>query len=170
MNVRLIAFALLSSAFLFSGCTKDASRSVIGSYTYKISGTLTLVDDAAVSPVEEDYVVVEIPTEQGQMHIMDEGSVAGGIIITFNDILGNADVAYGTLNGGNLSLNPGNKKYFRFSNGLLPEYSGTLDYTGQGTKRDDMLVVGIVYGGKLSQCGKSMTVVESNVNCVARHN
>ncbi len=181
MKIRIFAVALTISALLACGCTKDASLELTGSYTYKISGTLTLmsVDLTSMSQSERDSLsrlgidvspcVLQLMPEQGQMHVLDDRN--NGVIVTFNDILGNAAVASGTVSESSITLKDGNTKTATVSkDGIIPLGSGIVTYSGSGRKYDDMLVIDMTYAGTVNVGGFDMTVISSEVHCVAQHN
>lgn len=165
----------IASALLLIGCSGIPDRLIPGSYTYKISGALTLLSsDAAGSDEEQGGSLFkkepesfEISPEQGQMHILEDGD---SLIVTFNNILGNADVTSATLKNGTLKLSGKSTKSIQINEGGLRSWSGRVFYGGSGKRYDDMLILDLDYSGQITVSGKSMTIVSSDVKCVAQSN
>ena len=183
MRFSLLTAALAAGAIMLAGCAKDASREITGSYSYKTSGTLTLVESKYTSMTAEqiatlkesgekvDTIVVGLSPEQGQMHILDAGGQEGSAIITFNDILGNADITGGTYSENYLKLDKGHTKTVYLTNdGALRLGSGIVEYYGEGAKYEDMLLLNLTYEGEVSLIDKDMTIIGSDVHCVAQYN
>lgn len=183
MKIRLFAAALAAGAILFGGCTKDASKEIIGSYSYKTSGTLTLVESVYAAMTSEelaaakengekiDTVIIGLIPEQGQMHILQAEGQEGRIIVTFNDILGNADITGGSYSGTGVTLDEGSSKtIYLTEDGAIRLGSGIVSYSGKGSKLEDMLLIDLIYEGEVRMIGTDMTIIESDVHCVAQHN
>lgn len=180
MKTKFFAVALLISALFVCACTKDEEQDVMGSYSYKTSGTVTLMasqlvglDEATLTAykamgVNVDPVVVGLYPEQGQMHVIDTED--GQVTVTFNDLMGNADVATGTVQGATLRLNADQHKSAQLTDGKEKIGAGIVAFTGQGTKYDDMLVLSLQYQGQFTVNNVPMTVVASDVHCVAQKN
>lgn len=182
MKGGIFMAALLTCALVMGGCTKDSSSKIVNSYTYKISGTVTLMADQFIgldaatlaaykaAGVNVDPVIVGLYPEQGQLHIVKPKETEGRIVLTFNDLLGNADVADGTYSGSKLSLDENQVKAVQLTDGKDKIGNGIVVYTGQGEKYDNILVIDLVYNGKFTVEGVSMTAVASDVHCVAQEN
>lgn len=180
MTKKLTVAALFICALFAAGCTKDASEDLIGSYTYKTSGTLTLLetrfvgldDDALASILEEgtviDTLTFALTPEQGQMHVVRRDGAQ--VLVTFNDITGNADVAEASVDGGEIVIAPGQTKSVQLSDGLLKLGPRTVGYGGTGRRYDDMLIIELDYEGEFEVNGTAMTVISSDVHCVAQAN
>lgn len=171
MNMKKIKFVLVSAAiaafaFLASSCDKS-SQNLTGSYTYKISGTLTLGDDSG-SGLDGASVTVALNPEQGQMHVVEESD--GNYLVTFNDLLGNVDVSPAKIDGNELTLAGTEMKSIQFREGLLNLDGGMVTYGGSGKLLDDMLILNMEYTGQIKVGGVSRTITESKVVCVAQHN
>lgn len=182
MKRRFLMTALLICALIMGGCTKDSSTRIVNSYTYKISGTVTLMADQLIgldattlaaykaAGVNVDPVVVGLYPEQGQLHIVEPEGSEGKIILTFNDLLGNADVADGTYSGSKLTLAENQVKAVQLTDGKDKIGNGMVIYSGQGEKYDNMLVIDLTYSGKFTVNNIPMTAVSSDVHCVAQEN
>lgn len=182
MKGRFYLTALLICAIGLVGCTKDSSTKIVNSYTYKISGTVTLMADQLIgldaatlaaykaAGVNVDPVMVGLYPEQGQLHIVESKEAEGNIILTFNDLLGNADVAVGTYSGSSLTIAENQTKAAQLTDGSDKIGKGIVMYSGKGEKFDNMLIIDLVYNGKFTVNNIPMTVVASDVHCVAQEN
>lgn len=172
--------ALVAISFLFSGCSKECSRDLTGSYTYKTSGTVTLMpsqlvglDEATLAQyramgISVDPVVIGLYPEQGQLHVVEKDK--DKVMVTFNDILGNADVAEGTVSGNEITFAGISTKAAQVTDGTEKIGAGIVKYSGKGTKYEDMLVIELVYEGLFTVSEVSMTLLSSDVHCVAQYN
>lgn len=177
-KIRMVS-ALLVSALILGSCAKDSSEKLEGSYTYKTSGSVTLMakslvglDPATLSAykaagVNVDPVLVGLYPEQGQMHIV---GCNDKFKITFNDILGNADVTDATVDRTSITIEGNPTKAAQLTDGKDKIGAGMVLYTGSGTKYDDMLIMDLQYQGEFSVNGVQMVVVASDVHCVAQSN
>lgn len=165
MKRFMMIAAAVAAAFVLASCSKDPARELLGSYTYKTSGTVTLVAvDCA------DTLVASLSPEQGQLHIVRDGAGDGKVVVTFDDLLGNADIADGIVNGKQISLTGKTRKSIVLTDGILTFGSGQVDYSGAGRRYDDMLVLDLSYSGAFRMDGIDMVVIDSDVHCVARCN
>lgn len=180
-NRIVVGVVLLCSLFLTS-CTKDKSQTIAGTYTYKTSGTVTLLPSQLVglgdatlamyraAGVAVDPVVVGLYPEQGQMNVLKDGDSEGNVKITFNDLLGNADVTSGRVDGSSITLESGHVKAAQLTDGTDKIGAGIVAFSGSGKKYDDVLIIDFQYQGKFTVSGVDMTVVASDVHCVAKTN
>lgn len=181
MKKFILAVAVAISAICITACSKGASQALTGSYTYKTSGTVTLktnLDDldeevrAALEKIgfKNNPATVELFPEQGQMHIQDSKDGDGRVIITFNDLLGNADIADGTVNGNQLTITGTPVKSAHLRDGTIKIGTGNVTYSGSGRKYDEVLIFSLVYGGSFTVSGIQMDILSSDVKCVAQKN
>lgn len=154
------AIVALCAALALCGCSKS-KNSLPGSYTYKTSGSITVSG-------EDGSSVLCLHPEQGQMHVLDDGD--GRVVVTFNDISGNADVAYGTIDGNELTLDKKQQKAISLTEGTLKVGSFVVGYTGKGRLLEDMLIIDLEYSGHIEIGEKEMAITETSVHCVARKN
>jgi len=171
--------ALIAGAVVFASCSKDESRTIKGSYTYKTSGTVTLMPSAlagldaatlaaySAAGVDVNPVSVGLTPEQGQMNILEDGDK---MVVTFNNLLGNVDVAEASADGETLTIQGTPVKAVTLTDGETTLGSGIVSYTGGGKKIDDVLILDLTYTGVCSVSGVNMTVVASDVHCVAKSN
>ena len=176
---RSVAAALICAMLLIS-CNKDDSAGFSGSYSYKTSGTVTLMakDLAGLDAqtlaaykamgINVDPVTVGLNPEQGQMHVLDGGD--GKFIVTFNNILGNADVASATIADAVMTLSGTDVKAVQLTDGKETIGSGIVMFGGSGKRYDDMLIIDLEYKGMVSINGVEMVVTGCNVACVAQKN
>ena len=170
--------ALAVSALVICSCDRDESGKIAGSYTYKTSGTVTVHIRELTEPDPEnpdakrvDTVVrVGLNPEQGQMHIVSTGE-DGAVKVTFNDISGNVDVADARISGSSLTISGTPAKEVQFTvDKILSIASGIVTFTGSGTKYDKTLIVDLKYDGDFSNDKYEITIVDSEVHCVAQSN
>lgn len=154
IRTAIVAFC---AALALCGCSKS-KNSLPGSYTYKISGSLTLEGDSVVS----------LFPEQGQMHIIDCGD--GKAVVTFNDITGDAVVASATMDGNELTFDNAQKKSISTSDGTLKTGSTVVEWTGSGKLLDDMFIAGLKYSGEAKSGLETKAITECSIQCVAQKN
>lgn len=175
MKRILIAAALMISALFLASCKKDESKNIIGSYTYKTSGTVRLrivkpADPDSFVKVLDTVVTVGLNPEQGQMHIVSSGD-NGAAKVTFNDIGGNVDVADARISGSTLTLEGTPSKEVRFSvDKIISVAGGIVSYSGSGRKYDRTFIADLKYHGDFVVAGFGISVVDSDVHCVAQSN
>lgn len=178
MKRLLIVMALAVSALALGSCNKDESQVLIGSYTYKTSGTVKLHIKELAEPDPEDpddkpldtLVTVGLTPEQGQMHIVSTGD-NGMAKVTFNDIVGNVDIADASISGNSLTINGTPSKEVQITvDKILGIASGIVTYNGSGKKYDRTFIADFKYQGYLSNSDYEITIVDSEVHCVAQAN
>lgn len=169
---------LAASAFILASCNKDESENLIGSYTYKTSGTVKLHIRELAEPDPENpddkqldtLVTVGLNPEQGQMHIVKSGD-NGAVKITFNDIAGNVDVADASIKGNSLTLSGTPSKEVQITvDKIISFASGIVTYSGSGQKYDKTFIANFKYEGGLSNSDYEISIVDSEVHCVAQSN
>ena len=170
--------ALAVGALLLVSCSKDESDNLVGSYTYKTSGTVRLHIREIAEPDPENsdrrqldtMVTIGLSPEQGQMHIVSSDG-NGAVKVTFNDIAGNVDVADARIDGSSLTISGNPSKVVQFAvEKLISISSGIVTYTGSGTKYDRTFIADFKYDGDLSNADYEITIVDSDVHCVAQAN
>ena len=174
------ATVLLLAANLFSSCSKDSSDSFAGTYTFKTSGTVTLMatalvglDDATLAAykaagVDVDPVTLGLYPEQGQLNVLKDDD--GSFVLTFNNILGNAEITSATLQDGTLTLCGTDTKAAQVTDGIDKIGAGIVAFSGTGRMLEDVLMLQMQYQGAFSVKDVPMTVVSSDVKCVAKKN
>lgn len=166
MKGKFIIFcAMALSCLCVVSCEKTGADRLAGSYTYKISGSVTL---AKTSDIQAQTVVMQLVTEQGQMNIAKDNS-SNGVMVSWNDIAGDAYHTMATVDGNTISLKSAAKNA-TVKDGLL-SYDGVVTYWGEGELYDNMLIIHLDYRGEFTIGGSTYTIVSSeNVECVAKAN
>lgn len=171
MEIRRFVIAL-SAIFLIASCAKNDGE-FVGSYTYKLSGTLTLAERLPAGSTDvPDTLAYSISSEQGQLNVVKDGDA---YVLTFNNMLGGGDVARATESGGVLSVTSTAPKSVRgeaVNGSSLGSVGGLVTFTAAGHKYDNMLILDYVMAGELKKAlsDTTMTIVETNVNCIAKKN
>jgi len=166
---------------LLTGCQKEGIDSIGTSYTYKTSGSVTLVPSAFAKMTPEqiaaykqmggtiDTVTVAMTPEQGQMNVAVKDKSQKQVVVSWNDILGNVSTAEATVDGSNLTLNPSYKS-IQLTDGSQIIGGGFVCFVGAGTQYDNILIIPMKYQGEVVISEVYLTVIDSNVQCVAKAN
>jgi len=166
-------------AVVASSCSKDGAGKITGTYTYKTSGTVTLMATSLVgldqatlaaykaSGVNVDPVTVGLYPEQGQMNVLRDGD---NYMVTFNDLLGGAAVSSADIDGDTIKFDGSAIKSAQLTDGKDKLGAGVVMFGGEGRKIDDVIIFKLNYQGAFTLNGIPMTVVSSNVDCVAKKN
>ncbi|MBQ0025170.1 MAG: hypothetical protein KBT00_05555 [Bacteroidales bacterium] len=186
MKIRIVTTALcILSALLLSGCSKDESKSLTGSYTYTVSGTLTLkatsltgIDEQEIASIKEklgiDFTVQPVTMglcpEQGQMHIVNDGNGTNTVTVTFNELFGDSSVASGTTDGSSISLTGKAPKSVKVTDGMIPVGSGLVTFSGTGRKDESTLILDLAYEGDIRIGAVHFDVISSEVHCTSQAN
>lgn len=173
-----IAVALAVSVLALGSCNRDESENLIGSYTYKTSGTVRLHIKELAEPDPDNpeekqldtLVTVGLNPEQGQMHIVSTGD-NGAVKVTFNDIAGNVDVVDAHISGSSLTLDGTPSKEVQFTvDKIISFASAIVTYSGSGVKYDRTFIADFKYAGDFSNSDYEITIVDSDIHCVAQYN
>ena len=154
MKTKTFLAAILLCAALFSGCRKDMSGKFIGSYSFKISGDISMLADG-------DTLKLKLVPEQGQMHIVSDRGEEGRVKVTFDNLLGDAFITGGYVSGHTLTLDPYAEKTVYCQETII-QIPIRVIFSGSGEKYDDMLLMEMEYEGE--------DIVDSDVRCVAQYN
>lgn len=163
---RILPIAALSLLIL-SACTQLPTDPYTGSYTFKTSGTVTVVVSADVS--DEDAVklepkVYDLTTEVGRMDIKARGNDT--MLVTMNVLGGDVYVFDAELTPGGFRLLPSNRT---LRVGTLPDFQVTV--SGEAFILDGLLNVNLVYSGSRTVLPSiNYTITDCNVVCVASKN
>ena len=117
-----------------------------------------------------EQVWVALQPEQGQMHIRKTEDGNGSVIITFNDILGNACKASGVIDGNMISIHGPEEKTVSLTDGESTLGGGFVIYSGDGIRYEDLVTIDFTYQGPVMLNDISMTIVDSKVECIATKN
>lgn len=161
---RILPIAALSLLIL-SACTQLPTDPYTGSYTFKTSGTVTVVVSADVSDaVKLDAKVYDLTTEVGRMDIKARGNDT--MLVTMNVLGGDVYVFDAELTPGGFRLLPSTRT---LRVGTLPEFQVTV--SGEAFILDGLLNVNLVYSGSRTVLPSiNYTITDCNVVCVAQKN
>jgi len=171
-----VVFATLAAFAVLISCQKTDLETMSGSYTYKTSGVVGLVPTQLIGtglPIDTTWVA--LTPEQGQVNIVTKDSNNSTIIITWNDLTGNACSTEARVDGKKLIMTP-NTKSASLTDGTMSMGTvtiiggGIVSYYGTGTLYDNMLLIDMIYQGTFTISGTQMTVVASKVECIAKAN
>lgn len=167
MNIKRILPIAALLLLILSACTQLPTDPYTGSYTFKTSGTVTVVVSADVSdedPVKLDPKVYDLTTEVGRMDIKARGNDT--MLVTMNVLGGDVYVFDAELTPGGFRLLPSNRT---LRVGSLPDFQVTV--SGEAFILDGLLNVNLVYSGSRTVLPSiNYTITASNVVCVASKN
>ena len=167
MNIKRILPIAALSLLILSACTQLPTDPYTGSYTFKTSGTVTVVVSADVS--DEDAVklepkVYDLTTEVGRMDIKARGNDT--MLVTMNVLGGDVYVFDAELTPGGFRLLPSIRT---LRVGTLPDFQVTV--SGEAFILDGLLNVNLVYSGSRTVLPSiNYTITDCNVVCVASKN
>lgn len=161
---RILPIAALSLLIL-SACTQLPTDPYTGSYTFKTSGTVTVVVSADVSDaVKLDAKVYDLTTEVGRMDIKARGNDT--MLVTMNVLGGDVYVFDAELTPGGFRLLPSTRT---LRVGTMPDFQVTV--SGEAFILDGLLNVNLVYSGSRTVLPSiNYTITDCNVVCVAQKN
>lgn len=164
------ALAMIAGLTVMTGCQKSALDTMTGSYTYKTSGMVGLVPTQLIGTgLPMDTTWVALTPEQGQINIVTKDSEKSEIIVTWNDLLGNACSTGAILKDNTFTLVP-NTKTATLTDGTDTLGGGFVTFSGTGTLYDNMLIITLAYKGNFTISSIPMTAVASKVECIAKAN
>lgn len=166
----VIALAMFAALIALTSCQKTSLETLSGSYTYKTSGVVGLAPTQLIGtglPIDTTWVALY--PEQGQVNIVTKDAESSTVIVTWNDLTGNACSTEARVDGNNLTLTP-NTKTVKLTDGSETIGGGIVRFSGGGTLYDNMLIIPMTYQGVFELNGYSMTVVSSKVECIAKAN
>ena len=165
-------FALvIMCSMTFVSCTKEGINVFEGRYSYKISGLVSLIPSAYVNaPAAVSPTLVPLYPEQGQMHINVKDKDKNVVIISFNDIKGSVITADATIESDEIIIGEGMLKTASVTDGTNKIGSGIVSYFASGKLYGNQIIMQLVYNGELTLNGTKMTIVDSEIDCVATRN
>ena len=167
MNMKRILPIAALSLLILSACTQLPTDPYTGSYTFKTSGTVTVVVSADVSdedPVKLEPKVYDLTTEVGRMDIKARGNDT--MLVTMNVLGGDVYVFDAELTPGGFRLLPSTRT---LRVGTLPDFQVTV--SGEAFILDGLLNVNLVYSGSRTVLPSiNYTITDCNVVCVASKN
>lgn len=165
-----IAPAMIAALIALTSCQKTPLENLSGSYTYKTSGVVGVVPTQIIGTgLPMDTTWVALYPEQGQINIVTKDAWSSTVIVTWNDLTGNACSTEAKVDGNNLTLAP-NTKTVKLTDGSETIGGGIVRFSGDGMLYDNMLIIPMTYQGAFELSGHSMTVVSSKVECIAKAN
>lgn len=179
-RINQIVIALMATVVI--SCEKSDISQFEGSYTFKTSGKVALLPTDYVNATDEEkaymaslgisyeQVWVALQPEQGQMHIRKTDEDSGAVIMTFNDMLGNACKASAVIKDNLISIKEPEEKTVSLTDGESMLGGGFVTYSGNGIRYDDLVTIDFIYQGILMVNDISMTIVDSKVECIATKN
>jgi len=182
MKAKMILSTVAAAVFvLLTGCKKEGIDSIRTSYTYKTSGSVTLVASELAKLTPEqiaaykqmggtiDTVTIAMTPEQGQMNVAVKDKSKKQVIVTWNDILGNVSTAEASVDGSNIKLES-SAKSIQLTDGTQILGGGFVTFGGEGTQYDNILIIPMKYKGEVVISEVYFTIIDSNVQCVAKVN
>jgi len=164
-NILLLSILFLAACFL-SACTSPV-ESIVGEYSFKISGTVT----------QDSWREVALTDEMGVMEIIHLKD--NEFLLTFNTINGSAYTTQATLNGDILDINP-------FSRTVVISYQtedsdifgGLIEHTNIEYYQTEVYSSATMYGNtiefKMQYSGKELAgtrkIVGNNIIMLAKKN
>ena len=136
-----IVFCILTVAVLLGGTScQRGFRSLLGDYSYKISGDVTVTDD-------DGNVTHLMVNKRGQMHILKDHLSDGRVTITLNESSGGAYYCSALVKGDSLIVDPHsfstnivtseNINLFQGSNSLV----FNITASGRGVRNGDIILI-----------------------------
>lgn len=118
--------------------------------------------------VRDTVVGRRLVTESGQMHILEKSG--GEMVLTMNITGGDPVVVQASAKGSTITLD----KTKRFvpvhdAGGVMFSYHD-LEFSGTGTRYDNMIVFDLVYEGSYKEDGFEGEITASRINCIATEN
>ncbi|MGN0201167.1 MAG: hypothetical protein ACI4A2_07925 [Candidatus Cryptobacteroides sp.] len=172
MRTELISFlTALAAVISLSSCQKEEGYEFKGSYSYKLSGSITMQGE----PLEEgstslapDTITLSLESETGAMNVVSAGE--GGFLVSLNPFLGNLNVFDAEVSEGKLIFLPSpvrlKAKTDEIANYAL--YDFTL--SGEGERLENLLYATFEAQGSLSYRGRNYSVSESRIELVGTIN
>lgn len=162
--------AVVCSAAAIS-CTREGTGRFEGSWSYKLSGTVTVeaVTTSLVTGEETtDTYVCSVTNETGQMHIAPTGE-ENSMVLTMSAVGSGVSVYDVTADGKVLVVEPTEGRL-----GVVVSSRNTVEFdvvcSGEGNRYEDMLILQLSYEGGATSGETTYTILESDVKCVANLN
>lgn len=182
-TMRFICAVALGVMTVFTSCEKTDVALIEGDYTYKTSGKVALLPTDYVNATEEEkaYMAamgivytpqwVPLQPEQGQMHVRTIDEDESSVLITFNDLFGNACNVSARISGDDIAIDQTQEKTIVLTDGSGESLGGGfVTYSGSGTRYTDIIILNFSYCGEIVVNNISMTIVDSSVECIATLN
>ena len=171
-NFLTVVLMLCAVSSIAEGCQESDLDIMAGSYTYKTSGIVGLLPTQLIGtglPVDTTWVA--LTPEQGQINIARKDADKSLMLVTWNDITGNACSTDAVLEGDELTLTlTPNTKTATLTDGKDTLGGGVVKYSGTATLYDNMLIFSLQYQGSFTISSTPMTIVGSKIECIAKAN
>lgn len=186
-----MAVAIISIAFA-SSCQKDGVELFRGNYSFKTSGSITVVRDAAyvndttyqingfqidtIVTAHPEQMTLSINTESGQMDITSMGEE--NLMVSMNVIGGEMVLYYATAEGSDLTLNEASR-HLTIANFSLTEddeefgsraISADLTVNGTAQRYENIVLFNLTYDGDFWANDRLYHIVDSDIICRAKLN
>ena len=160
---------IICSILALFSCSKLDTK---GSYSYTLSGNVHLIDYSTVESFDADSSEVNssknvrVKTENGQLHIIDEGD--GKLLLTFNCLFGDVTVLKASCVDDTITISTDNVKTVGLD--MIPSVNPVLNVTGTGKIYKNRIIFELQYSGVFKAGLVEYMVDESHIDCVATRN
>lgn len=169
-----LTYGLALLLLAFSACSKPATDQFAGSYSFKLSGSLLLVDPQA----PDTRMSLDVRPSAGRLDITPTGE-DDRMLLTLNALLGGVEVLYAQVEDGRLVLEP---KKRTVSAGIaggtiavgsfeIPysgvDIDGEVTLSGSGQRYGEALLLDLACEGTLSLGGRLYDVQGVDLVCSA---
>ena len=163
--MKKILLMISSLSLLFVSCSKEGPARFEGNWSYKTSGTLTLVPTSGSS---SEQVTATIVNESGQMDIITADKDLGDMVITMNAVLGDAVVMNAVAKGDSLTVDRFSRRV-RLQVGM-DTVDADVNVSGGARRYDDTIIFDLEYAGMCTYNGNGYVIGGSDIRCVAKLN
>lgn len=164
--MKKILLMISALSLLFVSCSKEGPARFEGNWSYKTSGTVTLVPTSGSS---SEQVTATIVNESGQMDIMTADSKSGQVLITMNALLGGATVMKGTAVDKRIDIEPF-QKTVELVTANVDAAATSVSVSGYGERFDDTIIFYLEYEGDCTLEQTDYRIGGSDIVCIAKLN
>lgn len=185
--------AVIAIAF-FASCEKQGSDRFKGNYSFKTSGTLTIVRDAeyvndttyrfrdgAIDTVVTEHsepITIALASESGQMDVTVVNAKEDRLVVTMNVLGGDMLVYYAAADGNELALDPAGRHLSVHIPGVdgmdeelgIRPVSTEVKVDGRGERYDDIMLLELSYSGDFWANDRLYHIIDSDIVCRAKLN
>lgn len=178
----------------FASCEKQGSDRFKGNYSFKTSGTLTVVRDAeyiydttyrfregAIDTVVTEHsepMTLALGSEAGQMDVTVVDSKDGRIVVTMNVLGGDMLVYYASVKDKELTLDPTSRHLSVYAPGVggvdeefgVRPVSTEVSIEGRGEKYENIILFELDYKGDFWANDRLYHIIDSDIVCRAKMN
>jgi len=169
MKKNMIESVLLLAALAATtACQKDETAELEGTYTYKVSGTLT-ARTKEENEEERQTHTFNLVNEEGQMTLVEEDSET---LLAACNALGGDAYTFRTevKEDGTLKIKGNPDKSISVKDAALAVGHGNIYFSGYAKRYDNMLIFTCTYKGTITVAGTEMDITESDVEIIAKKN